>query len=297
MHSRHGLVPDEQTRKEMEEHAYRLDQESPDTLGQQLEKLLTSPNPASAIRLAHETGVLKHMFPELDSQWDFDQVNQHHRFSLGEHSVNVLNKISEKTQNPDLRLAALLHDVGKPSSAWVDPNTGQQHFYAGMVDGQPVGADHAKVGADLAEKRLRETYNYPVSKIRNVHNLVSGHMWPAFSSPKGARKFLNRYGDSADDLLTLREADTEGKGTDTSYRTPISQMRGLVDQVRQAGAPTNQSMLAVNGHDLMALGLQGAAIGSALKYLTEQVVEDPTSNQHEKLLELAQGYIRAQSEA
>jgi tRNA nucleotidyltransferase (CCA-adding enzyme) len=278
----------------MEEHAYRLDQESPDILGQQLEKLLTSPNPAGAIRLAHETGVLKHLFPELSNGFDFDQANQHHHFSLGEHSLNVLDKISQKTQDPDLRLAALLHDAGKPSSAWTDPNTGQQHFYAGIVNGVPVGMDHAKVGADLAENRLRETFNYPVSKIRNIHNLISGHMFPAYSSPKGARKFLNRYGDAADDLLTLREADTAGKGTDTSYKTSTDRMRELVEQSRQAGAPTNQSMISVTGADLLALGVsQGPQIGAILRKLTNDVVENPQLNEKSALMQRAQEYINA----
>jgi tRNA nucleotidyltransferase (CCA-adding enzyme) len=292
--SRHGLIPDEQTRKEMEEHASRLGQESPDALKQQLEKLLVSPNPAGAIRLAHETGVLKYLFPELESNWNFQQNNIHHRYTLGEHSVNVLDEISQKTQDPDLRLAALLHDTGKPSSAWTDQRTGQQHFYAGVIDGLPVGADHAKIGADLAESRLRETYNYPVSKIRNIHNLISSHMWSAFSSPKGARRFLNRYGDAADDLLTLREADTEGKGTDTSYRTPVSTMRDLVEQVRIAGEPTSQSALAVNGDDLLKLGMRpGPDVGKVLQILTSRVVEDPTSNSREKLLSLTQEYINS----
>jgi tRNA nucleotidyltransferase (CCA-adding enzyme) len=294
MHARHGLIPDEQTRKEMEEHAHRLDQESPDALKQQLEKFLVSANPASGVRLAHETGVLKHLFPELNGNWDFDQANAHHNYSLGEHSANVLDKISQKTKDPDLRLAAMLHDVGKPASAWMDPSTGQQHFYPGMIDGQPVGADHARLGADMAEARLRETFNYPVSKIRNIHNLISGHMFPQFSSPKGARKFLAKAGDAADDLLTLREADNEGKGIDTSYKTPVDHMRGLVEQVRTAGDPTSQSAISVNGNDLIAMGLKpGPAVGRVLRNLTDEVVANPASNDRETLLDLAREYIRA----
>jgi tRNA nucleotidyltransferase (CCA-adding enzyme) len=154
--------------------------------------------------------------------------------------------------------------------------------------------DHAKVGADLAEARLRETYNYPVAKIRNIHNLISGHMFPAYSSPKGARKFLNRYGDAADDLLTLREADTAGKGTDTSYKTSTDRMRELVEQSRQAGAPTNQSMISVTGADLLALGVsQGPQIGAILRKLTNDVVENPQLNEKSALMQRAQEYINA----
>lgn len=295
--SRHGLVPDEQTRKEMEEYAHRLDQESPDALKQQLDKLLVSPNPAGAMRLAHETGVLKHLFPELANNFSMDQKNPHHNYTLGEHSLNVMDNVVQNSKDPDLRLAAMLHDIGKPASAWVDPVTGVTHYYPGEIDGQPVGADHAKVGADMAEQRLRETFNYPVSKIRNIHNLINSHMYPAFSSPKGARKFLNKHGDAADDLLTLRQADTEGKGTDVSYKTPVDTMRGLVDQVRATGDPTTQSAISVNGSDILAMGLKpGPAVGAVLRQLTEEVVANPASNDRATLLDLARQYINAQPE-
>jgi tRNA nucleotidyltransferase (CCA-adding enzyme) len=296
MHSRHGLVPDEQTRKEMEEHAPRLDQESPDALKQQLEKFLVSQNPAGGIRLAHETGVLKHLFPELESNFYYDQKNPHHTYTLGEHSLNVLDNISRHTKDPDLRLAALLHDMGKPASAWEDPVTGATHYYAGMLNGQPVGADHAKVGADLAEARLRQTFNYPISKIRNIHNLINSHMWSDFSSPKGARKFLQKHGDSADDLLTLREADTAGKGgISNRNQDTIERQRELVEQARSVGAATNQSSLSVNGNDLLALGLKGPQIGIVLRQLTNDVVADQSLNDRARLLERAQEYANAQS--
>jgi tRNA nucleotidyltransferase (CCA-adding enzyme) len=293
-HSRHGLIPDEQTRKEMGEYAHRLDQESPDALKQQLEKFLVSANPASGVRLAQETGVLKHLFPELANNFDYDQKNPHHNYSLGEHSLNVFDNVSRASKDPDLRLAALLHDTGKPASAWEDPATGVTHYYAGMLEGVPVGADHAKVGADMTEARLRQTFNYPVTKIRNIHNLISQHMFGAFASPKGARRFLNKAGDAADDLLTLRAADNEGKGIDTSYKTSTNRMRELVEQSRQAGAPTNQSMISVTGADLLALGVpQGPQIGAILRKLTNDVVENPQLNEKAALMQRAQEYINA----
>lgn len=296
--SRHGLIPDEKTRKEMEEHAFRLDHESPDALKQQLDKLLVSPNPAGAMRLAQETGVLHHLFPELANNFDFDQRNPHHNYSLGEHSLNVLENATHQTTDPDVRLAALLHDIGKPASAWEDPQSHVVHYYPGMLDGQPVGADHAKVGADLAEQRLRETFNYPVVKLRNVHNLINQHMFPAFSSPKGARKFLSKAGDAADDLLTLRQADMTGKGMgpeELAARTSVDKMRELVEQTRQAGAPTNQSMISVNGDDLQSLGLKpGPQIGTILRQLTNDVVANPELNDKDALMQRAQEYINAQ---
>jgi tRNA nucleotidyltransferase (CCA-adding enzyme) len=166
-----------------------------------------------------------------------------------------------------------------------------------MLDGVPVGADHEKVGADLAEGRLRSTFNYPASKIRNIHNLISLHMFSAFSSPKGARKFLNKTGDAADDLLTLRQADMTGKGQtpeEVAERTSVEKMRGLVEQAREQGAPTAQSMISVNGNDLLSLGLKpGPQVGTILRQLTNRVVESPQDNARDRLLQLAREYINA----
>lgn len=291
--SRHGLVPDERTRQEMEANASRLDRESPDALKQQLDKLLESPNPAGALRLAHETGVLGHLFPELENNFDYDQNNPHHDQSLGQHSLNVLSNVARETTDPDLRLAALLHDVGKPASAWVDPATGISHYYQGMVDGQIVGADHAAVGADMADKRLRETYNFPTARIRRVRDLIQHHMFPAFQTPKGARKFLNRVGDHADDLLTLRESDQDSKDQDLQE---ADKMRNLVEQARSAGDPTTQSALSLNGNDIIGLGVKpGPQVGQILRQLTNDVVENPQLNDREALTQRAQEYINALS--
>lgn len=289
--SRFGLEPDVRTRSEMGQEAHMLDHESPDVLKQQLDKLMKSPNPARAFRLAHETGVLGHLFPEVEENFDYDQKNPHHSFSLGEHLLNVLDGVARVSPDPDLRLAAILHDVGKPASAWED-DQGIRHYYAGP-NGQ--GADHALMGANIAEARLRSTFNYPRDKIRRIHSLISGHMYGSFSSLKGARKFLHKYGDDADDLLTLRECDNEGKGTEVpAYKTPVSTMRNLVEQVRTEGAPTNQSALSVNGNDLVAMGLRGPQVGVVLRQLTNQVVENPSLNDRERLLELAREYANAQ---
>lgn len=293
--SRHGLVPDEKTRAEMKDNASALDGESPDALKLQLDKLMQSDNPAKAIRIGQDTGILHHMFPELANQWDFNQRNDHHALSLGDHSLSVLENLQKKTKDPDLRLASLLHDVGKPQSEWQDPITGQSHFYAGELNGQPVGADHAAVGADMAENRLRKTFNYPVSRIKRIRGIIDGHMYPDFSTLKGARKFLYNNGEYADDLMTLREADREGKGTDDYQQTnPVDQQRMLVERVRSAQDPTQQSMLSLNGNDLLAMGCPpGSSVGTVLRQLTDAVVADPNANQKPVLTQLAQEYINA----
>jgi tRNA nucleotidyltransferase (CCA-adding enzyme) len=289
-HAKHGLIPDESTRQQIREHASRIERESPDRIGTELTKLFQSPNPASAIRLAHETGVLKHLLPEVDAHWDFDQRNPHHTQRLGDHLVSVLENVQEASKDPDLRLAALLHDIGKPASYWADEN-GVGHYYKGP-DGR--GENHELVGAAMAENRLRHL-RFSKARIQRIHDIISGHMFPAFSSPKGARKFLNNWGDHADDLLTLRHADMYGKGTDDyqNMKTQVDQMRDHVNQARQNVAPTNQNQLAINGADLIALGIpQGPMIGEIKNKLMEAVLDNPELNTPEALKGLAQGMMR-----
>lgn len=305
--SRHGLQPTERTRREIEQNAYRLDGEARERVQAELDKLFASDNPAGAVRLAQDTGLLKHIVPDLAENFDYDQRNPHHAHTLGTHSLNVLEGVQQASTDPDLRLAALLHDVGKPASAsrvctrcrapldkdaevcdqCNSSNVKNRYYLA--ENGQ--GANHDEMGATLAQRWMRDM-KYPVSRTKRVHDLVRHHMFPAFSSQRGARKFLNRVGDHADDLLTLRAADQEGKGTPEfqATKTPVEQMQSLVEDVRAEAQPTNQAALAVNGNDLIAAGIPaGPQLGRILQQLTDLVISDPSQNNPETLVSEAQG--------
>lgn len=293
MNGRYGLVPDEETRHEMIKHKGQLDHESWDNMNGILEKVMESHDPARAMRLAQDTGVMAHIFPEIHNNFEYDQNNPHHNHTLGDHLLNVLDNTSQVSKDPDLRMAALLHDIGKPASAWVDPVTGTNHYYHGK-DGQ--GGDHEVIGAQMANNRLLAIKWGSKARRDRITNLINNHMWPVFSSSKGARKFLHRVGDeNADDLMTLRWADQRGKGQtpeELDARTYIDTQRGLVEQARSAQAPTSQSALAINGSDILALGVPaGPQVGTVLRHLTDDVVDDPALNTPEQLRERAQEYV------
>lgn len=296
-HSRHGLYPDEQTRSQMTVNAPSLQAIAPERIQSELDRLFAGDNPAGAIRLAHETGTLPYILPEVDRAFGYDQNNPHHELQLGEHLVNVLDRASKLTKDPDLRLAALLHDIGKPDSAWLDPQTGTNHYYEGRLeDGTPVGANHEDVGADMTQAAMNRL-RYPNDRIQRVSQLVQHHMWPAFTSQRGARRFLNRVGDHADDLFTLREADQGGKAYPTIGNEPpppdLSKQRQLVSNVRESGEPTNRSQLAVNGQDLINIGIpQGPEIGRVLGILENAVIDNPQLNTPPMLLTMARTHAK-----
>ena len=272
-HGRFGLNPDERTRHEMEKYAHMLLHESPDTLNKVVDKWFGSPNPAQGVRLAHDTGVLKYLFPEVDDNWNYDQGNPHHNLPLGEHLVHVLDNMSRLTSDPDARLAAFLHDIGKPASRWDDAN-GVGHYYRNPTTGE--GQYHESVGAKQADTLMRQRYNWPAQRTTRISELVRRHMFPPFNDDVGARKFMNKNPEYADDLLHLRESDQEGKGMsveETAQRTPASQMRDLIEQQREMAAPVSQAAMAINGNDLRNLGMQpGPAIGQVLQSLTDAVL-------------------------
>jgi tRNA nucleotidyltransferase (CCA-adding enzyme) len=283
--SKHGLQPDEETMKQMEEYAPYLKNVPAETIGQELDKILSGNYPADAIKMGHKTGVLKHFLPEIADTFGFDQKNPHHQHDLGTHINQVLKNVSRLSNDPDLRMAALLHDVAKPASMWEDED-GVGHFFKGP-NGQ--GEDHDDVGANMSEQILGRL-RYPANRINRVKHLVKNHMFPSFNSSKGARKFLNNVGshENAHDLLNLREADHMGKGNENATRTMVDKMRSLIDQEQANNAVFSPKDLAVNGNDIIkVLGISaGPQVGEIIKKLIDLVVEHPSLNRRDELINI-----------
>jgi len=326
--SRHGLKPDEATKEQMAHYAERLTHLPAERIQAELDKIFAGDDPEAAIRLAHETGVLPYVLPDVARAMGFDQYNVHHpEGDLGEHLLMVMRFAKQQGADPDLVLAALLHDIGKVDSQWfeckpcskIDHDTGlriknpiasrvcpecgqdgQGHYYEWHQenpDGSRTvwGADHEAVGAEQADKLLRRL-KYPTDRVARITHLIRHHMYDPFTSAKGARRFINRVGDEhADDLMLLRQADQGGK---LEYPSKIDQSVGrereLVQQVRETGQPTGQASLAINGHDLMAAGFKpGPEMGEILRHLTELVLDNPEANNRETLLNAAKLYVPA----
>ena len=290
--ARHGLHPDEQTKTQMANAAASLEHLPVERVQAELDKLFAAEDPANAIRLAHESGVLKYILPEVDSAFGYDQNNPHHDLELGDHLTDVLERISTKSDDPDVRLAGLLHDIGKPESAWLNPERGTNHYYKkNFKDGTSIGEQHELVGARMARDAMNRL-RYPKERIDRVSDIVKHHMFSPFENEKGARKFLNRVAPHGDDLLHLRWADQggKGKGQDQRDNNEYQVQANLLEQVRKSQQPTSVSQLAINGKDLIDAGIpEGPEVGTTLQNLIKEVINDPSLNQRDKLLQLAQG--------
>jgi tRNA nucleotidyltransferase (CCA-adding enzyme) len=236
-------------------------------------KTMKAERPSLAFEVMREHGLLAVTAPELLESVGCEQ-NQHHAFDVWHHALACLDNCPRE---PVLRVAGLLHDVGKPRTRAFSEKTQDYTFY-----------DHERVGAEIAEPllaRLRfsnEERQHIVALVRH-HLLCYDESW----SDAAVRRWLRRVSpELATDLYRLGEADVRGKGRDAS--ADLAQIAALarhVERVLASGAALRVQDLAINGRDLMQLGLRpGPAFGKILKTLLDEVVEDPTRNNRESLL-------------
>lgn len=287
-YSVNGLYPDDATKEQMKFNANKIRNLPEERIQKEMDKLMVGSDPAGAIELAHETGVLPFVLPELAEAMGVDQRSKYHDLDVGTHQIKVLKNISPKTDDPDLRLSALIHDIGKPDSMWID-EYGYGHFYYNPA--YPDSADHDELGAQYA-KSLLTRLHYPNNRIDRVVSLIKNHMFDPFANLKGARKFLAQCeGDPklAFDLLNLREADGSGASNPQLNDDPaVSQrQRELLQQVIDEESVVTVKDLAIGGHDLINAGLTpGPKFTEILQSLKEQVVENPELNTKEDLMAL-----------
>jgi tRNA nucleotidyltransferase (CCA-adding enzyme) len=270
-----------ETEAAIKNHAGLLEFIAKERVRDELSKMLMTANAADGIRKMQELGLLKFVMPELEEGVGCGQ-NKHHIYEVFEHIVRSLEYSAKKNHPFEVRLAALLHDVGKPRTKKGEgPNC---HFYG-----------HQVVGEKMALAML-DRLHFSREIIELVALLVREHMFvydPETVTPAGVRRLLRRVGPAnIDNLLLLREADRIGSGVPKAQPYRLRHLKFLIEKVSQD--PISVKMLKVRGQDvLQAAGIEpGPKVGYILSILLEEVLDDPQLNEREVLLgrikELAQ---------
>ncbi len=247
---------------------------SGERLGAELERLLAAPTPSIGLRLLAGTGLLEVLSPELAAQRGLPQ-NKIPGDDCWDHTVRTVD--AAPVDRPVVRLAALLHDIGKPAT---------------MADGHFHGHDAA--GADLARAFL-ERLRTPKAVTDRVVELVRHHMFlyePAWGDA-GVRRFIRRVGrDALPALFALREADNVGSGQPPEAHG-LAELRERVAEQLAGRIVLHRGDLAIDGNALIAeLGLEpGPRLGRIIDALVERAIADPAINERPTLLLLAQGLI------
>ncbi len=253
---------------------------SGERIGAELQKLLATPRPSIGLRLAEQTGLLAVLAPELAAQRGIPQ-NKVPGEDLWEHTLRTVD--ASPASRPVVRLAALVHDIGKPATL------ADGHFH-----------HHDVVGARLATNWLRRL-RMPRAAIDDVAHLVRHHMFWADPDLTDAaiRRFLKRVGARhLDNLFALRLADDIGSGV--GPEDPVREaFRARLDAELAAAAALDRYALVIDGGDLIRqLGLSpGPLLGRILDQLVERVINDPALNERATLLLLAQGMLADVDEA
>jgi tRNA nucleotidyltransferase (CCA-adding enzyme) len=289
-----GFEPDEELLAQMREEAPAVRLVSGERIGGglaadgmgELSKLLLGSQPARALRLARDTGVLVELLPEFGPAIGFDQESRYHDLTVDEHTFAVAQAAADLDFALPVRLAALFHDLGKPAAAWRG-NDGRLHYYA-----KPGFAVHGhdRVGAELAAGALLRL-RYPNKLRERVVRIVRRHMFqPRKGDAVRARRFLRRNGDElAFDLLDHKHADLLGKRGSGGEPPPHDEIDALLrfrEVVQQEqSSPHRLRDLAVDGNDLIEAGFKpGPQLGRILHELLDAVVEEPALNTRDQLL-------------
>jgi len=261
------------TRRAIEKMAGGLEEIAKERVRDELEKIVMAPNAAHGILLLEGLDLLRYVLPELREGIDIGQ-NKHHVYSVFEHSVKALDYTAKQGYSIAVRMAALLHDVGKPRAKVGDgpDSTFYQHEY--------ISAKMTVCALD----RLR----FPKDFVEQVAHLVRRHMFyynVGEISPAGVRRFVVRVGpENIDDLLKVREADRIGSGVAKAVPYKLRHLLFMIDKVKRD--PLSPKMLKVTGDDMMReLDLPpGPRIGWLLAALLEEVLDDPGMNERKELI-------------
>jgi putative nucleotidyltransferase with HDIG domain len=236
----------------------------------EMRRLLAADRPSIGLRLMADTGLLFAISPDLAAQSGVPQ-NKVPGEDLWDHTLRAVDGATREP--PRIRLAALLHDIGKPLT---------------MADGRFLG--HESVGAELADKLL-DDWRWPIAERQRIVRLIRHHMFgyqPSWSDAAVRRFIVKITREELEDQFLLREADHIGSGREPNAGG-LDELRARVAKELAAGVALDLSGLAVDGSDLMTeLGITpGPGLGRLLDWLLERVIADPAVNTREGLLDLA----------
>ncbi|MBO5282594.1 MAG: HD domain-containing protein [Lachnospiraceae bacterium] len=270
-----GYAIEEGTRRAIRELAPSLCAINAERIQTELVKLLVSPHP-DYLRQAYDMGVTAVILPELDRCMETPQHHPHHCYNVGEH---ILHSLGGVPPEKDLRLAMLLHDIGKPRT-WETDEEGISHFHG-----------HPAVSAEMAREILRRL-RFDNDTIVTVRRLVEFHDYgnDVTPTPVIVRRAVNRIGeDIFPKLLIVKRADILAQ---SDYRRQeklelVDAWESCYQQVLAEKQCVSLKSLAVTGRDLIDAGMKpGPELGEMLQQMLAHVLEVPGDNTREKLLEI-----------
>lgn len=243
-------------------------------------KILISQKPSVGLSLLQETGITKIIFPEMNDMAGVDQREDYHHKDVLQHTLKVVDSISEVTENVWLRFAALVHDIAKPRTKAFKPGIGWT-FHG-----------HEEIGARMMKSIFRRM-RLPMDKLPYIEKLVRLHLRPMVLvseevTDSAIRRVLFEAGDLIDDLMTLCRADITSQNPQKvnrylkNYEVVIEKMKEVEekDRLRNWQPP-------LRGDEIMQVcGLPpGKTVGILKKEIEDAILNGFIPNEHDAALE------------
>lgn len=268
-----GYRIEEETSKAIVKLAPNLSTISAERINTELTKLLLSPNP-DYLRDACRLGITRVVLPEFDKCMECEQVNPHHCYSVGEHTLHSLRFVPNDRV---LRYTMLFHDFGKPDTRSVGED-GRMHFY-----GHPLVSE--RMASDIMH-RLK----FDNDTLHAVKLLCRNHDLEIIEDRKHVRRAMNKLGsDNFSKLLMVKRADCMAQ---SDYKreeklASLDKLESIYNEIVSAKECVCMKDLAVSGRDLIDLGVKpGPAMGAILGKLLSMVIDEPSLNDREVLLDM-----------
>ncbi|TKJ41463.1 tRNA nucleotidyltransferase [candidate division LCP-89 bacterium B3_LCP] len=251
----------------------------------ELLKIISTPKPSIGLKLLYVTGILDTFSPELSELANLNQDKRHHHKNIFEHTLKVLDNVAENGGSLHTRLAALLHDIGKPVTRRYDKVQGWT-FHG-----------HEVIGERMV-RRLGKSWKMPSSLMNTTSKLVRLHMRPINLTDEGVtdsavRRLGFQVGEHIDDLITLCRADVTSsdprrvKRYLANFERVVAHLKKVEekDEIRAFQSP-------VRGEVIMAeAGLEpGPEVGKLKKMIEEAILDGKIPNDYDAALE----YLRDQ---
>jgi len=239
-------------------------------------RIIDSSQPMQGMIYLEKLGLLDYVLPEIKPSIGCDQSGIH-AYDVYEHLLRSLQAAADKGYSTEMRLAALLHDIGKPATRREGGKTKKYTFFG-----------HEVVGAKIA-KDIMNRLRMPRDLAQNVEKLVRWHMF--FADPdeitlSAVRRTITRVGEeNIENLLNLRVCDRIGTGRPKEQPFRFRKYKAMVDEALRD--PISVKMLKTNGQKIMNITGEkpGKKLGFILHALLEEVLNDPKKNTEDYLNE------------
>ena len=272
-----GFEIEEETKQAMHENVMDLEFVSKERVTEEFRKTLILNKPISSIFMEFND-IVSYLIPEIKECVGFNQNNKYHKHDVYEHMLAVVDLAD--TNKFEIKMAALLHDIGKPKS-YVVGEDGYGHFYG-----------HPAVSKEMCVDLLKNDFRLTREETALILNLVEFHDEYIASTKKSVKKFIAKHGkDFLDDWFILKNADFNDHIIDKSnvpsnWYTDISIIKEFERQLEEEENCFSLKDLAINGNDVKTvLGLkQGKEVGKALNKLFEMVLNEEVENTKDALI-------------